>query len=137
MKLLTLMVMAAAGPWVGAQAQSSPKAASAPLHGPVYRCPGPPVLYTDALSPKEAKDKGCPEVKEAPVPVDGVVSPPPRTLFDLHGIERVPEQPPKAKRELGAIDRWRFESCMQDANKAPTALGVRSGQILCNEKFGQ
>ncbi|HET6598775.1 MAG TPA: hypothetical protein VFG60_02335 [Burkholderiaceae bacterium] len=25
----------------------------------VYRCPGDPVLYTDALSAKEAMDKGC------------------------------------------------------------------------------
>ena len=27
--------------------------------GAVYRCPGPPVLYTDALSPEEARSKGC------------------------------------------------------------------------------
>lgn len=26
---------------------------------PVYRCPGNPVLYTDAMTPQEAKDKGC------------------------------------------------------------------------------
>ena len=26
---------------------------------PVYRCPGDPVLYTDAITPHEAKDKGC------------------------------------------------------------------------------
>jgi hypothetical protein len=25
----------------------------------VYRCPGNPVLYTDALTPQEAKEKGC------------------------------------------------------------------------------
>ena len=25
----------------------------------VYRCPGPPVLYTDALSANEAREKNC------------------------------------------------------------------------------
>lgn len=35
----------------------------------VYRCPGPPVLYTDSLSPQEAKDKGCRTIEGAPVTV--------------------------------------------------------------------
>ena len=41
-------------------------AASGP---PVYRCPGNPVLYTDALSAKEAKDKGCRTLEGAPITV--------------------------------------------------------------------
>lgn len=36
---------------------------------PVYRCPGPPVLYTDAMSPQEAKDKGCRAIEGTPVTV--------------------------------------------------------------------
>jgi hypothetical protein len=36
---------------------------------PVYRCPGPPVLYTDALSAQEARDKGCRLIEGAPVTV--------------------------------------------------------------------
>ena len=36
---------------------------------PVYRCPGNPVLYTDALSAKEAKDKGCTTLEGAPITV--------------------------------------------------------------------
>lgn len=44
---------------------------------PVYRCPGPPVLYTDALSPQEARDKGCRTIEGAPVTV--VQVPRPRT----------------------------------------------------------
>lgn len=36
---------------------------------PVYRCPGPPVLYTDSLSAQEAKDKGCRTIDGAPVTV--------------------------------------------------------------------
>jgi hypothetical protein len=47
-----------------------PLAASAQGAGaPVYRCPGNPVLYTDALSAKEAKDKGCRTLEGAPITV--------------------------------------------------------------------
>lgn len=49
--------------------------------------------------------------------------------------KQIPPEP--AKRELGAIDRWRFESCQQDASKAPTQLGVVNGLRVCREKFGQ
>lgn len=35
----------------------------------VYRCPGPPVLYTDALSPEEARNRGCRTIDGAPITV--------------------------------------------------------------------
>ena len=35
----------------------------------VYRCPGNPVLYTDAISAKEARDKGCKVLDGAPITV--------------------------------------------------------------------
>jgi hypothetical protein len=35
----------------------------------VYRCPGPPVLYTDGLTAKEAADKGCRTIEGTPVTV--------------------------------------------------------------------
>lgn len=35
----------------------------------VYRCPGNPVLYTDTLSAKEAKEKGCRLIEGAPITV--------------------------------------------------------------------
>lgn len=38
-------------------------------HAQVYRCPGPPVLYTDALTPKEAQDKGCRTIEGTPITV--------------------------------------------------------------------
>jgi hypothetical protein len=44
-----------------AQAQDASK--------PVYRCPGPPVLYTDALTPAEARDRNCRTIEGAPVTV--------------------------------------------------------------------
>lgn len=36
---------------------------------PVYRCPGPPVLYTDALTPEEARARDCRTIEGAPVTV--------------------------------------------------------------------
>lgn len=35
----------------------------------VYRCPGPPVLYTDALTPEEARARNCRTIEGAPVTV--------------------------------------------------------------------
>ncbi len=46
-----------------AQAQSGATAAV------VYRCPGPPVLYTDALSPQEARERGCRSIEGAPITI--------------------------------------------------------------------
>ena len=51
---------------LGAQAQ-----------GTVYRCPGPPVLYTDALSAKEAHDKGCRTIEGTPITIMQTVKPRP------------------------------------------------------------
>ncbi len=36
---------------------------------PVYRCPGPPVLYTDAMTAQEARDKGCRTIEGAPITI--------------------------------------------------------------------
>lgn len=36
---------------------------------PVYRCPGPPVLYTDALSAREAQERGCRTIEGTPITV--------------------------------------------------------------------
>lgn len=45
--------------------------------GTVYRCPGPPVLYTDALTAKEAQEKGCRTIEGTPITV--LQAPRPRT----------------------------------------------------------
>lgn len=44
------------------------------------------------------------------------------------------QKPPK---ELGFIDKWRYESCLQEAAKAPTERGVFLGMKICRDKFGQ
>jgi len=36
---------------------------------PVYRCPGPPVLYTDTLTVQEARERGCRTIEGAPVTI--------------------------------------------------------------------
>jgi plasmid stability protein len=41
----------------------------------VYRCPGPPVLYTDTLSPQEARSKNCKPLTDLPVAVAPPVPP--------------------------------------------------------------
>lgn len=43
--------------------------------GTVYRCPGPPVLYTDALSAKEAIERGCRTIEGSPITVVQSVKP--------------------------------------------------------------
>jgi hypothetical protein len=43
----------------------------------VYKCPGPPVLYTDALSAQEAREKGCTTIEGAPVTVIQATKPKP------------------------------------------------------------
>ena len=62
-RLLGLLIVVAS---LGAQAQ-----------GTVYRCPGPPVLYTDALSAKEAHEKGCRTIEGTPITVVQSVKPRP------------------------------------------------------------
>ena len=47
--------------------------------GAVYRCPGPPVLYTDALSTEEARDRGCRTIEGAPITVIQATKPRPVT----------------------------------------------------------
>ena len=39
----------------------------------VYRCPGPPVLYTDQITAVQAKERGCRSIEGAPITI---VSPP-------------------------------------------------------------
>lgn len=52
-----------------ALATSTQALAQAPEAKPVYRCPGPPVLYTDGLSADEARERGCRQIEGAPLTV--------------------------------------------------------------------
>lgn len=57
--LICTWLLAAGGAW----------AQSADAGKPVYRCPGPPVLYTDALTPAEARARDCRTIESAPITV--------------------------------------------------------------------
>ena len=67
-KILLLMAGAA---WVALLAPATGVAQGAA----VYRCPGPPVLYTDAISADEARERGCRTIEGAPVTVIQTVKP--------------------------------------------------------------
>ncbi len=41
------------------------------------------------------------------------------------------------KKELGPIDRLRYDSCRESAIKAPTTAGVNHGLRICDERFNQ
>ena len=45
--------------------------------GAVYRCPGPPVLYTDAVTPEEARERGCRTIEGAPITIIQAAKPRP------------------------------------------------------------
>ncbi len=72
MSMRTLAAALLLGPLCSAWAQG----------GTVYRCPGPPVLYTSEISDKEAKERGCRTIENAPITV---VSPPKRTPVQAAG----------------------------------------------------
>lgn len=55
----------------------------------VYRCPGPPVLYTDAMSPQDAKDKGCRAIEGTPITVVPAIRPRPAASTARPGEARV------------------------------------------------
>lgn len=64
---------------------------------PVYRCPGPPVLYTDALTTQEAKDKGCRTIEGTPVTVVPAVKPRPAGPAVAGGAANPASRPGEAR----------------------------------------
>ena len=45
--------------------------------GTVYRCPGPPALYTDQITAQQAKDQGCRTIEGAPITIVSPIKPRP------------------------------------------------------------
>ncbi len=58
--------------WLGMLLLCAGRVASAE-NATVYRCPGPPILYTDQITALQAKERGCRTIEGAPITV---VSPP-------------------------------------------------------------
>ena len=63
---------------IGSTAFAQAATATATATATVYRCPGKPVLYTDSISAKEARERGCTVLDNAPITV--IQSPKPRAL---------------------------------------------------------
>jgi len=55
--------------WVSAAALIVAQPSTAQDARPVYRCPGPPVLYTDAITAEEARERNCRGIDGAPLTV--------------------------------------------------------------------
>ena len=67
----------------------------------VYRCPGPPVLYTDALTAKEAQEKGCRSIEGTPITV--LQAPRPRAAGSAAAVAPAATPQPRASGE-GKVD---------------------------------
>jgi hypothetical protein len=65
-------------------------------NGTVYRCPGPPVLYTDQITAAQAKERGCRTIEGAPITI---VSPPRQRLVSGGGA--APARPSEGKVDPG------------------------------------
>jgi hypothetical protein len=76
---LALALAPASLAWAQAPAPA-PVPAPATGSNAVFRCPGPPVLYTDAITPQEAKDRGCRTIDGAPITIMQAPRPRPRPV---------------------------------------------------------
>jgi hypothetical protein len=63
--------------------------------GVVYRCPGNPVLYTDQITEREAKERGCRTIEGAPVTV--VQVPKPKAPAAASGTNNAAPRPGESK----------------------------------------
>lgn len=70
----TVYTLAAAA-MVSARAQSAAAKPTATASPVVYRCPGPSVLYTDALTAQEASTRNCTALTDLPVAVSPTPGP--------------------------------------------------------------
>jgi hypothetical protein len=59
----------------------------------VYRCPGPPVEYTDALTAQQARDRGCRSIEGTPITIIQSRPPAPRpaSAAPTTSVPRPPE----------------------------------------------
>lgn len=75
-------------------------AAQAQTPAPVYRCPGPPVEYTDALTAQQARDRGCRSIEGTPITIIQGRPPAPRPA-SAAPTSTAP-RPPEARVDPGA-----------------------------------
>jgi len=63
--------------WLAVAAPAAWSQGAAATSSTVYRCPGPPILYTDQISAQEAKEKNCRTIEGAPVTIVQTAKPSP------------------------------------------------------------
>ena len=96
--------------WLVAAPAAWPQAA--PSGGPVFRCPGPPILYTDQITPQEAKEKNCRTIEGAPVTIVQTPKPAaaPRSNAPIASGPREGKVDPAAQRQRDNDARRLLES---------------------------
>ena len=67
----------------------------------VYRCPGPPVEYTDALTAQQARDRGCRSIEGTPITIIQSRPPAPRPTASVPPAPGS-ARPPEARVDPGA-----------------------------------
>jgi hypothetical protein len=92
----------------------------------VYRCPGPPVLYTDQITAQQAKDRGCRTIEGAPITI---VSPPrPRPVASGPPREGKVEAGEQRARDSDARKILEAELKREEAALAELEKGYNNGQ---------
>jgi hypothetical protein len=92
----------------------------------VYRCPGPPVLYTDQITAQQAKDRGCRTIEGAPITI---VSPPkPRPVAGTAPREGKVEAGEQRARDSDARKILEAELKREEARLAELEKEYNNGQ---------
>ena len=96
---------------------------------PVWRCPGPPVEYTNELSPEQARERGCRVIEATPVTV---VQPPLRSPAGAAGLPGAPATP-AARPQPGAAAGTTARTEARIDPAAQRARDVEARRILEGE----
>jgi len=106
----------------------------AQAQGTVYRCPGPPVLYTDALSAKEAQEKGCRTIEGTPITIVQSSRPPPRSASGGSSDARVdPAQQRQRDDERRRVLQDELQQALARLAQAQSDYDTGSSQRLGDE----
>jgi len=104
--------------WLAAAAPAAWSQGTAATSGTVYRCPGPPILYTDQITTQEAKDKNCRTIEGAPITIVQTAKPAPAAAArkgETSAAGRGPESrvEPNAQRQRDGDARKLLEGELQ------------------------
>ena len=105
--------------WLAVAAPSAwSQGGAAATSATVYRCPGPPILYTDQITAQEAKDKNCRTIEGAPITIVQTAKPAPAAAArkgDTSTAARGPESrvDPNAQRQRDGDARKLLEAELQ------------------------